>query len=59
MTVKNKRRADSLLGFQSQDSIALQLAVRAALEEAIDLAGISKSLIQQMSTEPGKERRVI
>lgn len=52
-------RRGSLVGFQSQDSTAFQLTVRAALEEAIDLAGISKSLIQQMSSEPGKERRVI
>jgi|GEM_PF-1746837 len=48
-----------LKGFQSQDSTAFQLAVRAALEEAIDLAGISKSLIQELPKEEGKERRVI
>jgi len=45
--------------FQSQDSTALQLAVRAALEEAIDLAGISKALIQELPKGEGKERRVI
>jgi len=33
--------------------------VLAALEEAIDLAGISKSLIQELPKEEGKERRVI
>ena len=57
--VKNKARADYLKGFQSQDSTAFQLAVRAALEEAIDLAGISKTLIQELPKEEGKERRVI
>jgi nitroreductase len=50
----------TLNGFQEQDSTALQLAVRAALEEAIDLAGISKALIQPLSKEDGKDsRRVI
>ena len=54
-----KRRASSLTDFQSQDSTAFQLAVRAALEEAIDLAGISKALIQELPKEERKERRVI
>jgi hypothetical protein len=57
--VKNKARASSLKGFQGQDSTAFQLAVRAALDEAIDLAGISKALIQQLPKEEEKERRVI
>ncbi len=48
-----------LEGFQNQDSTAFQLSVRAALEEAIDLAGISKSLIQQLSPEKSKEQRLI
>jgi hypothetical protein len=57
--VKNMARAFNLIGFQSQDSAAFQLAVRAALEEAIDLAGISKSLIQRMSKEEGQDKRLI
>jgi len=57
--VKQKTRATSLIGFQRQDSTAFQLAVRAALEEAIDLAGISKALIQELPKEEGKEHRVI
>ena len=52
-------RAESLKGFQSQDSTAFQLTVRAALEEAVDLAGISKTLIQELPKGEGKERRVI
>jgi hypothetical protein len=54
-----KARKPSLEGFQSQDSTAFQLAVRAALEEAIDLAGISKALIQELPKEEGEGRRVI
>jgi hypothetical protein len=54
-----KGRKPSLEGFQHQDSTAFQLAVRAALEEAIDLAGISKALIQEFPTGKAKERRVI
>ena len=54
-----KARKLSLEGFQFQDSTAFQLAVRAALEEAIDLAGISKALIQELPTEKNKEHRVI
>lgn len=54
-----KDRASTLEGFQSQDSTAFQLAVRAALEEAIDLAGISKALIQELPKDEGKERRLI
>jgi hypothetical protein len=57
--VTEHSRASSLKGFQSQDSIAFQLAVRAALDEAIDLAGISKALIQELPKEERKERRVI
>ncbi|HID62879.1 MAG TPA: hypothetical protein EYP49_09110 [Anaerolineae bacterium] len=48
-----------LKGFQPQDNTAFQLAVRAALEEAIDLAGISKALIQELPKEKREERRVI
>lgn len=59
LAAMGKARKPSLEGFQSQDSTAFQLAVRAALEEAIDLAGISKALIQELPTEKGKERRVI
>jgi uncharacterized membrane protein YbhN (UPF0104 family) len=58
-TLAKRQRRDSLTGFQSQDSTAFQLAVRAALEEAIDLAGISKALIQELPKEETKERRVI
>jgi hypothetical protein len=59
VATRKKSRKVSLEGFQSQDSTAFQLAVRAALEEAIDLAGISKALIQELPTEKSKERRVI
>lgn len=52
-------RKDSLEGFQSQDSTAFQLSARAALEEAIDLAGISKELIQEVHEDDDKNRRVI
>lgn len=38
---------DKLKGFQLQENEMFQLSVRATLEEAIDLAGISKSLIQK------------
>ena len=38
---------DQLKGFQIQENEIFQLSVRASLEEAIDLAGISKSLIQR------------
>ncbi len=54
-----KGHKTSLEGFQAQDSTAFQLAVRAALEEAVNLAGISKTLIQKLSKEEDKERRVI
>ena len=54
-----KGRKESLEGFQSQDSTAFQLAVRAAIEEAIDLAGISKALIHQVPKEGDRERRLI
>jgi len=57
-TVLPRRRTQSLKGFQSRDSTAFQLAVRAAFEEAIDLAGISKALIQGLPKEEGEERRV-
>jgi len=49
-------RTGRLEGFQQQDSDALQLAIRASLEEAIDLVGISKELVQEVSKE---QRRVI
>jgi hypothetical protein len=54
-----KARKPSLEGFQSQDSTAFQMSVRAALEEAIDLAGISKALIQELPKEDGEGRRLI
>lgn len=54
-----KARKTSLEGFQFQDSTAFQLAVRAALEEAIDLAGISKTLIQDLPKGDREERRLI
>lgn len=54
-----KDRKENLEGFQSQDNQAFQLSVRAALEEAIDLAGISKSFIQKLSNGENKDQRVI
>lgn len=56
---RHKERMYGLIGFQTQDSTAFQLAVRAALEEAIDLAGISKALIQELPKDEDKNRRVI
>lgn len=50
-----KARKGSLQGFQFQDNTAFQLAVRAALEEAIDLAGISKALIQHYPKDDEKK----
>jgi hypothetical protein len=49
----NKKK---LIGFQIQENEIFQLSVRATLEEAIDLAGISKSMIQR---DLGKDDRVI
>ncbi len=46
---------DKLKGFQHQENEMFQLSIRATLEEAIDLAGISKSLIQK----EGDKDRVI
>jgi hypothetical protein len=46
-------RADDLIGFQRQDGEAFQLAIRAAIEEAIDLAAIDKAL--RMDSEYGSE----
>jgi len=45
-----------LKGFQLQENEMFQLSVRATLEEAIDLAGIPKSLIQNNSMDENKER---
>lgn len=50
------KRKNDLEGFQFQESQAFQLSVRAALEEAIDLAGISKSFIQNVSKDEKPER---
>lgn len=49
-------RKSDLEGFQFQENEAFQLTVRAALEEAIDSAGISKSYIQNISTDDKSER---
>lgn len=49
-------RKSDLEGFQFQENQAFQLSVRAALEEAIDLAGISKSFIQEISKDEKKDR---
>jgi hypothetical protein len=51
-----KTRKDDLEGFQFQENQAFQLSVRAALEEAIDLAGIAKSFIQEVSKDEKKDR---
>lgn len=42
--VGNQSRGIALKGFQTQDSDTFQLAIRAALEEAIDMTGIAKEL---------------
>jgi len=47
---------NQLKGFQLQENEIFQLSVRATLEEAIDLAGIPKSLIQNNSMDENKER---
>lgn len=50
------QRKIDLEGFQFQENEAFQLAVRAALEEAIDSAGISKSFIQKMGADEKNDR---
>lgn len=55
--IREPQRMAALEGFQSQESMALQLSVSAALEKAIDLAGISKELIQEWPKDG--DRRVI
>jgi hypothetical protein len=59
LSLKDKQRRHDLIGFQSQDSSALQLAVRDALSAAIDQAGIAKSLIQPLSDRHEPQQRVI
>ncbi|MCX6024187.1 MAG: hypothetical protein NTZ05_21135 [Chloroflexi bacterium] len=54
-----RSRKQYLVGFQSQDSIAFQGAVRAALEEAIDHAGIDKAGIQGFGNDGDGPRRII
>lgn len=56
---KNKERMLSLIGFQNQESSAFRMAVRDALNEAIDKAGISKALIQGLPKDEDSDRRVI
>lgn len=40
----SKIQLNSLSGFQTQDSVAFYFAIQAAIEEALDLAGIAKEL---------------
>jgi hypothetical protein len=57
--VASNSRAITLKGFQTQDSDAFQLAIRAAVDEAIDLAGITKELrteTEYKSQLPAKKR---
>jgi hypothetical protein len=59
--VASQSRAIELKGFQNQDSEAFQLAIRAAVDEAIDLAGISKELRMETVYEsklPKKKRLI-
>jgi hypothetical protein len=50
---------DILIGFQPQEDEMFELSIRATLEEAIDLAGISKTFIQDVGKEGNKDQRVI
>lgn len=45
--------------YELQENDMFQLSIRATLEEAIDLSGISKALIQSTSAEGSKDQRVI
>lgn len=57
----SQSRAIVLKGFQNQDSDAFQLAIRAGIDEAIDLAGISKELRTETEYEsqlPKKKRLI-
>jgi hypothetical protein len=45
-------RAADLKGFQRQDSDGFQLAIRAAIDEAVDFAGISKDLRIETEYKP-------
>ena len=51
-------RDPSLRGFEDQDNSVMQLGVRAALEEAIDLCGINHNLVQNLSSK-GTTNRLI
>lgn len=55
LLVDHSGRQLRLKGFEEQDSMALKLAVQASLEEAIDLAGIPKTLIQDVPEEKKKK----
>jgi len=60
--VASNSRAIALKGFQTQDSDTFQLSIRAAVDEAIDLAGIAKELrteTEYKSQLPTKKRRLI
>jgi len=57
----SRSRAIRLKGFQAQDSDAFQLAIRAAIDEAIDLAGIAEELrteTEYKSQLPEKKRLI-
>lgn len=57
----SQSRAIRLKGFQNQDSDTFQLAIRAAIDEAIDLAGIAKQLRTETVYEsqlPKKKRLI-
>lgn len=57
----SRSRAITLKGFQPQDNDAFQLAIRAAIDEAIDLAGIAKELRTETVYEsrlPKKKRLI-
>lgn len=59
--IASQSRAIKLKGFQGQDAAAFELAIRAALEEAIDLAGIAKELRTETVYEsqlPKKKRLI-
>jgi len=59
--VASQSRAIRLKGFQGQDNDTFQLAIRAAIDEAIDLAGIAKELrteTEYRSRLPEKKRLI-
>ena len=59
LTMKTWERYFGLVGFQGQESTAFQLSIRAALAEAIDDAGIDRSLLRGLDGRGGPNEPLI